>query len=176
MGILNRIFNKTKQDKPAVSMNEKISVEEIWTIHDVNHFIISMDDYISGKCEYGNNMDELTDAERIFYITQSLELEVNNGGFSQYFHSSNGDFAGESIQAFKEIGAEKTAEICRRALGAFGQEMPSDRDEREKMLDTFSDHKTDVILEQCDDAFYNYEDNLNELNYAFILKNKEAFV
>ena len=34
----------------------------------------------------------------------------------------------------------------------------------------------DEILEECDNAFFDYEDDLNELNYNFVMKNKEAFI
>ena len=32
-----------------------------------------------------------------------------------------------------------------------------------------------AILEECDNAFYEYKDNLNELNYIFVMKNREHF-
>ena len=43
------------------------------------------------------------------------------------------------------------------------------------MLDELESDEIDEILEECDSDFYNYEDNLNELNYNFIMKNKEHF-
>ena len=30
-------------------------------------------------------------------------------------------------------------------------------------------------LAECDDAFYEYRENLNELNYNYAVKNKELF-
>ena len=120
-------------------------------------------------------MSCLSEAERIFYITQSLEMEVNNGGFSQFFYNFSGSFSNELVSAFTAIGANATAAICQKAISAFGREIPVDRDERQDMLDELECEEIDEILEECDDDFYDYEDNLNELNYNFVIKNKESF-
>ena len=37
------------------------------------------------KCDDGAFMEKLNAAERVLYITQKLETEVNSGGFSQFF-------------------------------------------------------------------------------------------
>lgn len=43
------------------------------------------------------------------------------------------------------------------------------------MLDDVADDVND-ILSECDSEFYKYQDNLNQLNYQFILKNKTQFI
>ena len=43
------------------------------------------------------------------------------------------------------------------------------------MLDELECEEIDEILDECDDDFYDYEDNLNELNYHFVIRNKESF-
>lgn len=48
----------------------------------------------------GNNIEKLNEHERVFFITQTLEHEVNNGGFSQSFCNSSGDFSNELVDAF----------------------------------------------------------------------------
>ena len=102
-------------------------------------------------------------------------MEVNNGGFSQYFFNSSGDFSNELVVAFITIGANATAAICQKAIAAFGRDIPDDRYERQEMLDELESNKIDESLEECDGAFYNYEDDLNELNFQFIMKNKVSF-
>ena len=148
---------------------------EIWSIQDINSFIVVLSEYVSDKCECGENLEALSLPERVFYITQSLEMEVNNGGFSQFFYNSSGNLSNELVHAFTEIGAEATAAICKRALDAFGQELPPDQDERQQLLDELESDEIDEILEECDNAFYNYEDDLNSLNHAYVLKNKACF-
>ena len=57
---------------------------------------------------------------------------MNNGGVSQFFFNSSGNFANKLAQAYKEIGAPKTAEICNTAVNAFKQKLPTDMEEREQ--------------------------------------------
>ncbi len=150
-------------------------MEQIWSISDTNDFVIAMTEHLDEKTQYGENMSVLSEAERIFYITQTLEMEVNNGGFSQYFYNSSGNFSNELVRAFTAIGADTTAAICQKAIDAFGCEIPADREERIEMLDELESDDFDEILEECDSAFFDYQDDLNELNYNFVMKNKEQF-
>lgn len=173
---------KHATDKPAATDNLAINdmkgdagMEHIWNLTDTSDFVIAMIQYLNEKTQYGKDMSVLSNAERIFYITQTLEMEVNNGGFSQFFNNSSGDFSNELVGAFTAIGANTTAAICQKAIDAFGCDIPTDRDERQEMLDELESDKLDEIFEECDNAFFAYEDDLNELNYNFVMKNKEQF-
>ena len=152
-------------------------MEQIWNLTDKNDFVIAMKEHLDKKTQYGEDMSVLSKEERIFYITQTLEMEVNNGGFSQFFYNSSGDFANELVGAFAAIGANATVAICQSAIEALGCDIPIDRDERQEMLDEleFEYEWIEEVLEECDEAFFSYEDNLNELNYDFVMKNKEQF-
>lgn len=150
-------------------------MEHIWRLTDANDFVVALVEHLDKKTQYGEDMSVLSAEERIFYITQTLEMEVNNGGFAQFFYNSSGNFSNEVVNAFHAIGANTTATICKKALSAFGFEIPVDRDEREKMLDELGNDEIDGTFEECDNAFYDYTDNLNELNYKFVMKNRERF-
>lgn len=126
-------------------------------------------------CDYGENVGVLNEYERTIFVTQELESEVNNGGFAQFFDNSSGQFAGEIVQAFTAIGAVKTAEICRKAVAAFPQALPVDWEERRALLDEIADDEVDEILSACDDAFYEYEEDLEALNAAYIRTHWEHF-
>ena len=150
-------------------------LEEIWNIEEKVNFVVEMGSYTARKCEYGDSMLALTHAERVVYIVYTLEGEVNNGGFLQYFWNSSGNQANELVDAFLEIGAPKTAAICEKALSVFGGHVPEDWDERNEVLDELDSDMVDEILSECDDAFYDYEENLTELCYEYITKNKDQF-
>ena len=167
------LFDMFKKKDKVVKGND--NMEHIWNLTDTNDFVVAMTEHLDNKTQYGEDMSALSEAERIFYITQTLEMEVNNGGFSQFFYNSSGNFSNELVGAFTAIGAYATAAICQKAISAFGRDIPVDRDEREEMLDELESDEFDEILEECDNAFYDYEDNLNELNYNFVMKNKEFF-
>ena len=149
-------------------------MEHIWGIMDANDFVMAMMEYLEEKTQYGEDMSVLSAEERIFYVTQTFEMEANNGGVSQFFYNESGRFASELVNAFNEIGAKVTAGICQKAIEAFGREIPVDQDEREDMLDELEDEISE-ILEECDSEFYNYEDNLSELNYNYVMKHKTSF-
>jgi len=160
---------------PANGTQGGANMESIWNLTDTNEFVIAMTEHLAEKTHYGEDLSVLSEAERIFYITQALEMEVNNGGFSQFFFNSSGDFSNELVDAFTAIGAIKTVAICQKAIDAFGRDIPVDRYERQEMLAELESDELDAILGECDDAFYAYEEDLNELNYAFVMKNKEQF-
>ena len=168
MGLFD-IFKKNKPNKSSSDM------DCIWKLTDANDFVIAMTEHLDNKTQYGDNMSVLSEAERTFYITQTLEMEINNGGFSQFFYNTSGNFSNELVSAFTVIGATATAAICQKAISALGQVIPIDRDERQSLLDELEGEKLNEILEECDNAFFAYEDDLNELNYNFVMKNKESF-
>lgn len=152
----------------------EMSIDEIWEIDNTINFVVEMSGYLGRKSDYGKNINKLSEPERVIYITQELEMEVNNGGFAQYLYNQGGDFVNELVQAYTELGAPKTAEICKTAMDALGEKLPTGRGEWEEFLDNLDD-EVYGILSECDDAFYEYEENLTSLSYDYILKNKENF-
>ncbi len=157
------------------NMFSKGKLKKIWNMEDVNERIMALSEHVAEKCRFGIKMEKLSPPERVFFITQNVEMEVNNGGFSQFFYNSSGDFAGEMVEAFREIGADKTAAICQRALDAIGQPLPGNRAERIELLEKIETDALTEALNACDDAFYEYQDDLNALNDAYVQKNKADF-
>lgn len=150
-------------------------ISVIWEITEQNAFVLAMDGWVCRKSNYGKNMAALTPAEQVFYICQTLDGEVNNGGFSQYLYNSSGNHANRVADCMDAIGANKTAEICRKAMAAFAQPLPEDRDEREEFLDEFLTDDVSDILEECDSEFYDEGDNLEQLSYSYIQAHKNQF-
>ena len=175
MGFLHKLIRKiaSKKQLTPPAPKPKKSLEEIWLLEDPSDLIGELDVYIAIKCEYGEYLSVLSPQEKVFYITQILEMEVNNGGFDQFFFNSSGDLANEVVRAFLEIGAVKTAEICKKAISIFGAEVPTNRDERQDFLDEHEE--LEEILGECDDAFFAYEEDLDALNYAYVINNKPSF-
>lgn len=114
------------------------------------------------------NPAELTPAERVFVCIWQLEAEVNNGGFYQYYSNSAGDLAADTPAALEAIGAMQTAVIVKGANGLFPGGPPEDRDARCDMLDALDDN----LFEQFDTAFLRYDENLSQLLYDFVQRNR----
>mgnify|MGYP003293803051 CR=1 FL=1 len=104
-----------------------------------------------------------------------LEMEVNNGGFWQFLYNVEEDVFSNTVSAFSEIGAEKTAELCQKAFSAFAKELPKDRIARMQFLSNVGMEECYKLLSEYDDLFYAYEEDLNKLNYTYIQNHADAF-
>ena len=167
--------NLAAQTKTSVDDIIKLldtDINDIWDIQDQNSFIIAMNGWLCKKCNYGDDIEKLSHAERVIFIIIQLENEVNNGGFLQYWYNSSGKFANEIVEALREIGAYKTADICATALSELGNEVTEDL---ELQLESMTTDSVNEILSECESKFYSYPDNLEELNYKFIIENRSQF-
>lgn len=180
MGLFDR-FKKAKMPTEkgladAGDATQKLldtDIRDIWDICNRNMFIIAMNGWLSKKCNYGENIATLTAEEKTVYIVLSFEAEANNGGFEQYlFNSSGGAFAGELVASLSAIGANRTADIYKKALENFTCELPADDELRSKLLDELLTDEISKIFASCDRQFYEYLDNLEMLVYQFIINKK----
>jgi Domain of unknown function (DUF4375) len=115
----------------------------------------------------------LSAAERTLLAVEALEREVNNGGYSQFFFNSSVAYVPEIVASLRRIGCSRTSEITERAIAALGlpsmnalaiqNAMADDNDEREDELG------------QCDDLYYNSDEDIEGRLFAFIKANHAAF-
>ena len=154
---------------------KKRRFRKIWKSKDVNDFITSLHSWILKKCEYGERLRRLSEAEKTFFYNQQLEVQINNGGYKQFFDNYRGAYCHEVLASLREIGADKVAEIHEKALGAFGNQVPKGYEYEDWRMWGDLAENFDEILDECDKEFYLYQDNLNELNYQFALKNRKQF-
>ncbi|TNE79852.1 MAG: DUF4375 domain-containing protein [Bacteroidetes bacterium] len=174
MSLFKKLFGGSDKSDQN-SENQKFDLEKLLTSDDINGSIIQLDNFIGELCSYGEEMESLTDAQKLFYYNQCLEREVNNGGFSQYFFNASGDFAHQTVQSLKTIGANKTADILKKAIDQFpNSNVPEDRTERQDVISQIQE-TAEVVWEELDQKFFSYEDDLNALNIEFVRKNKDKF-
>ena len=116
----------------------------------------------------------------IIVIINELEMEINNGGFHQYYWNSSGNYANEVIKSLLEIGAPKTAEIVKIANSEFSNGIvPKERDKRIEELNLI-EKKAKEKWNSLDLKFYSpnketgeYEVDLHsDLLIDYIKKNK----
>jgi hypothetical protein len=169
MRLINLLLGPNKQ------VSKKLNINKLINSGDINGSITKIDDYVCNLCEFGVNMESLSDPQKIFYYIQCCEREINNGGFQQFYHNSAGDFAHETNYSLKIIGAYKTANIVMRANDQFPLKVvPKDRTERQKILEQIQDTSGEVWKE-LDQKFLANEEDLNAFNLEFIKKNKNFF-
>ncbi|WP_237229214.1 DMP19 family protein [Rubinisphaera sp. JC750] len=115
---------------------------------------------------------ELDLVDRVLICVWSLEGEVNNGGFDQYYFNTSGDWAFDTPNALLAIGATHTAKIVRRANALFGNSGPSsDSTVRQQQLDALGE-SAQAELDSLDGEFYRYDDDLSTLLAAYVAKHK----
>ena len=115
----------------------------------------------------------LTDNQKVFVCVWSLEGEVNNGGFDQFYFNSSGDWSIGIHAALEKIGAHQMAAIVHRANSFFPDGIPSkDRQARQHQLDALPEAVRDSF-QQLDSEFYKYPDNLESLLQEFVTANIE---
>jgi len=119
-----------------------------------------------------NGYDKLDSVDKVFVCVWSLEGEVDNGGFDQYYFNTSGDWAFDTPNALLEIGATHTAAIVERGNVLFGDSGPSpDSTIRQDQLDGLSESAQDK-LHALDDEFYRYNDDLSALLAAYLAKHQ----
>ncbi len=176
MNIFKRIFGKRKSVSKNNPEDKKPDIDQIINSEDINRGIIELDNNISDLCNYGECVERLNEHQKIFFFNQTIEREVNNGGFNQFYYNSSGDYAHETVESLKSIGAEKTALIIQKANAQFPNNIvPKDRDDRQKIIEQIEDKAND-IWEKLDEDFYKYEEDLNALNMGYIREHKEHFI
>jgi Domain of unknown function (DUF4375) len=171
MSFFKKLFGGDKNNQG----DNKLDIDMLLTSPETNNTIIAIDNYICKLCSYSDTLDQLTEPQKNFYFNQNLEREVNNGGFNQYFYNSSGDFAHETIISLRAIGANKTANILQEAIDQFpNSTVPKDRAKRQEVLEQIEETANEM-WEQLDQAFYKYEDDLNELTLQYIKQNRSSF-
>jgi hypothetical protein len=106
-----------------------------------------------------DRIDELSPEARDIYTVGLLESEVNNGGFSQYFWNTEGQFAAQTLEVLKRIGAKETSSLLRRATKLYGAAPSGDIEEWYDRLEKVEAEHADV-LEDLDERFYEGLDDL----------------
>jgi len=121
----------------------------------------------TNSSEWYNHIISLPEKERVVYTISILDMEVNNGGFNQYFVNGYGQFARETIKGLELISACKTAEILAKALDRV-QNGLADDDFRKKLLegkikDLYDSDKLDDYLMSLNEEYYEYEEDIGKL-------------
>jgi hypothetical protein len=151
------------------------NLETLLSAENLNDSIIEIFDYIVSLYKEDELVEKLSEPQRNFYFNQCWEIEVNNGGISQYFFNKSGRYAHQTVETLKLIGASNSAKILQKAIDKFPRKtVPQDDEKRQEILEKLED-KNDEIWEKLEDKFYEYPDDLNQLNIDYIINNKNSF-
>src|SRR5271166_261481 len=124
---------------------------------------------------HGPGTASISRLQRDAFCVMNFQAELNNGGMHQYLLNSSGDFAKETPEVFRRIGAEEAARILEEANALFGPGgPPADRETRIAALLALPKNAEDRIY-ALSKEFYNGEDrglSLADLFDAYVLSQK----
>ena len=125
---------------------------------------------------HGPGVGSLSRLQRDALCVMNFQAELNNGGMHQYLLNSSGDFARETPEVFRRIGADDAARILDEANALFGPNgPPMERDARMAALLAFPRHIEDRIY-ALSEEFYSAEDrglSLADLFDAHVLSQRD---
>lgn len=157
--------------------NVTLQASEIIARENHDEIVTDLYNVISEKCENGDLINEINGIERIFYLCQTFELAMNNGGIHYFYHNASGNFANETVEALLEIGAKHTALILDKGNSVFKEGIvPEDQEARIEEIDHLDYRDISWLFDELDREFYMYKDNLSQMNLLYVLANKEAFM
>ena len=116
-------------------------------------------------------------ARQAFYMIYILKIEVDNGGYNQFYYNSGGQFFEDLPDALKLVGAQKFADLTKRANDILEKEYPKITQHQDGSLEGFFKSYDDNPLRKFDDEFYDLDktDNLEQILVGFIRKHKAEF-
>lgn len=114
---------------------KKKTWDDIMNIEDSEDKVQELYKYLSKKSHYGIQLDKLNEYEKKIYLVMEYEVEMNDGGFEQFFYSDISNYVHEVCAALLEIGAYQNAELLQQAIEVFPNGVvPLEQNEREKLL------------------------------------------
>lgn len=116
---------------------------------------LEMSDKILEK-ESKSGVEALSENERNFYLIDSLLMELNNGGFDQYFLNWTGEHWQETVSILDNLGISFLSNLVKKASEIYRSDKPED-----DILDE---------LNELDNEFYNnlnYEDTYEKVMKLF---------
>jgi hypothetical protein len=150
------------------------SVDELLALTNGNEieFIQSLEMAVRQKLERVGEKS-LSEEERIVLAIEALEREVNNGGYSQFFTNSSGEYTPIIVDSLLRIGCPETAKITKKAIDTLGiQDLSS-----ESLASVFEseDEARDEQLDECDQMYYAAGvENIGSKLIDFVKANKNA--
>ena len=112
---------------------------------------------------FGENLNIADKAMADFFAIQTLDSEVKNGGFDQFFHNNGLENGYIALNGFTRIGAESFKSLTEKAIEIF------------KNQDSEYRTKRNPDFENLDEEFYNLK-SWEKLQIDYIRQNYEKFI
>ena len=127
------------------------------------------------KREEHSGCDSFSVPQRHVHAVFLCDMDVTNGGFSQYFVNTSGDYWPAAVVAFEAIGSLARQKVEQDAVALFGVPSPStDRTARQKQLSKLIRRDEDCF-EPLDERYFAAGDVVEVLLARYVAGNIEEF-
>lgn len=134
------------------------SVEELIALqktHRIDSLVLAFESALDTKKESGQ---EVSGVELVILAVESLEREVGNGGYSQFFYNSSVEYAPIIVDSLRSIGCNKIADLTQKAIDLLAVES-FDPEKIEERMDP-DDEELEDSLSKLDDIYFNEVDDV----------------
>ena len=167
-------FAKLNKELFENADNEK--KEEL--IYYYTHKIRSTDHY--GEASFANMPKPL----QVAYLINTLESEVNNGGYLQFFTNSSGRYTVETLGALEAVGAKHNHGLLQNAIEILRKHGEDTGNLNEKingknlhefidLKELYSNSDLQEEMYELDKEFYKNKEDLSTLKMNYIEKHKD---
>ena len=121
-------------------------------------------------------VNELPHGTKAVYATWLVDVEVNNGGFNQFFYNPYGQFAGLALAGYELLGADQYAAVMRAAIATHEAERETMKPFYESdSPEAFSESYEHTALDEVDQRYYALGDRIYDIWSAFVRDRPDAF-
>ncbi len=111
--------------------------------------------------KYGEQgYDALSSPEKVWVNVRQLIDETENGGLIAYFYNPGADTLADCLVALDTLGAKEVKREVERVVALFPGGVSEDIDERNEVIETWDDEKTEELLEKVDEKLYSLFEGL----------------
>jgi hypothetical protein len=127
---------------------------DVLTLDDDSDMVDALEERMRAACSlHAFDYSRLDLASRVCFVAWGLEVDVNNGGLSQYFANYTGDGAADAPVVLRRIGEQKTARLVEQASRVFPRgSVPRFTAERRHLLERMSEKQL-VQLQRLSRSF-----------------------
>lgn len=159
-------------DKPKWLDYSGQSTEELLALegkYRTDSLVVAFDEAMRRKAARVGE-ERLAEEERIILVIETLERQVNNGGYNQFFFNSSRKYAPILVDALNRIGSPGTASITQEAIDALGIRGQLTVDAIDRAMGEEDEERT-TRLRACDKRYFSEVGDLAPPLFEFIKAN-----
>lgn len=161
---------KRQSEKWSIDQTRSVGAFGFMAFHGVND-----PDRAINEALNSDKRHRLSPAQRMWHAVKSLDGQVKNGGFAQYFYNPYGEYWQDALAGFDQMGMVERAELLREALLPYGPKGPSTKQEKRQDQLSEAAQKDRDLYRDIDSRYYACEETIAEYAARFIVQHADAF-